>query len=115
MFQKTVINLLLFISTLLLFASVCQAHNVKVLAYVDNSKVYTETYFFNGKAVSNGLVHVFDSHKNKVLEGRTDENGVFAFNPPVLDDLTIVVREMTGHRNTCQIKRDQLVFKVSQR
>lgn len=104
------LKLIILLAFIFLPAGVAKAHNLKVLAYVDDSKVYTETYFFDGRAVSNGQVQVLDSHKNIVLKGRTNENGLFAFSPPVQDDLTIVVHELMGHNNKYIISKEQLVF-----
>ncbi|KIH76312.1 nickel transport protein [Geoalkalibacter ferrihydriticus] len=74
------------------------AHGMSIFAYVDNQVVYTESYFSNGQAVRQGRVLVFDSERNPLLEGETDDEGLFDFPVPKIDDLTLVIEAGMGHK-----------------
>ena len=48
------------------------AHKVNVFAYVEDGKIYTESYFNDGKKCVDSKIEVFDNHGKKLLEGLTD-------------------------------------------
>jgi nickel transport protein len=58
------------------------AHKVNVFAYVEGDKIYSESYFNDGKKCVDSKIEVFDNQENKLLEGITDENGEFSFKTP---------------------------------
>jgi len=101
------ITFLLFILCSLLFISSVFAHRVNIFAYVENDTVYTESYFSDGKTVKNGEVEVYDSSGNKVLEGKTDKNGLFNFKMPKKDNLKIVINASMGHKGSYTISKDE--------
>jgi len=84
------------------------AHKVNIFAYVEGDTVYTESYFPDGTKVKDGVVQVYDSQGNKLLEGKTDENGQFNFEPPRKDDLKIVLVASMGHKNSYTLSTDEL-------
>ena len=94
---------------LLLFTASCTfAHKVNIFAYVEGDTVYTESYFPDGKKVEGGIVQVYDSKGNKLLEGKTDKDGQFNFKPPKKDDLKIVLIATLGHRASYTLSKDEL-------
>ena len=95
--------LLLFLST-----GTALAHKVNVFAYVDGGKIYTESYFADGRPVKGGKVLVYDSRETLLLEGVTDKEGLFSFDIPKVDDLTIVIDATMGHRNRFRLKRAEV-------
>jgi len=85
------------------------AHKVNIFAYVEGDKVYTESYFNDGKKCIESKIEVFDNQGNKLLEGLTDEEGAFSFEIPSGDeDLKIVLTASMGHRAEYSISADEL-------
>jgi len=88
------------------------AHKVNIFAYVEGDKVYSESYFNDGKKCVDSKIEVFDNQGDKLLEGLTDEEGMFSFEIPpedVIDgDLKIVLIASMGHRAEYTISADEL-------
>jgi len=85
------------------------AHKVNVFAYVEGDKVYSESYFNDGKKCVDSKIEVFDNQENKLLEGITDENGEFSFKTPQEEgELKIVLTASMGHRAEYTISADEL-------
>lgn len=85
------------------------AHKVNVFAYVEGEKIYTESYFNDGKKCIDSKIEVFDNQGNKLLEGLTDKEGEFSFEVPSEDgDLKIVLTASMGHRAEYSISADEL-------
>ena len=89
-------------------SSTALAHKVNIFAYVDNGVVYTESYFPDGRAVENGAIEVHDSQGHKLLEGVSDNEGLFSFKVPKKDDLTIVINASMGHKNNFILKKEEI-------
>jgi nickel transport protein len=86
------------------------AHKVNIFAYVEGDKVYTESYFNDGKKCIDSRIEVFDNQGNKLLEGLTDKEGEFSFEVPSEDgDLKIVLTASMGHRAEYIIRADELI------
>ena len=85
------------------------AHKVNIFAYVEGDKVYTESYFNDGKMCVDSKIEVFDNQGNKLLEGLTDKEGAFSFEIPLGDgDLKVVLIASMGHRAEYTISADEL-------
>ena len=85
------------------------AHKVNIFTYVEGNKVYTESYFNDGKKCVSSKMEVFDNQGNKWLEGLTDQEGNFSFEIPQEEgDLKIVLTASMGHRAECIIRADEL-------
>lgn len=91
-----------------LFAGNALAHRVSLFAYVEGGKIYTESYFPDGKPVAGGKLSVYDSQGNLLLEGTTDKEGMFNFTVPKADDLTIVIDASMGHKNHYKLKKNEV-------
>ena len=89
------------------------AHKVNIFAYVEDGTVYTESYFPDGKKVSGGLVEVYDSQGNKLLEGKTNKDGYFNFKPSKRDDLKIFINASMGHKSSYTLSVDELPKKIT--
>ena len=89
------------------------AHKVNIFAYVEGDKVYTESYFNDGKKCIDSKIEVFDNQGNKLLEGLTDKEGEFSFEVPSEDgDLKIVLTVSMGHRAEYSISADEIMGSV---
>jgi nickel transport protein len=95
------------IGLILSFHSSALAHKVYIYAWFDGDTIHTESYF-GSKKVKEGLVQVFDLSGKKLLEGRTNEKGEFAFKSPQKTDLRIVVEAGMGHKNECILKAEEV-------
>lgn len=85
------------------------AHKVNVFAYEEGGRIYTESYFNDGKKCIDSRIEVFDNQGNKLLEGLTDKEGEFSFEVPSEDgDLKIVLTASMGHRAEYSILADEL-------
>ena len=93
---------------LLLIAASAFAHKVNIFAYVEGDKVYTESYFPDGKKIEGRLIEVYDSQGNKLLEGKTDKDGQFNFKPPKKDTFKIVINASMGHKNSYILQANEL-------
>ena len=87
---------------LLLFTVSGRAHKVNVFAYVQGDKVVVEGYFGGNVKAQDSPVEVFDRDGKKILEGKTDTNGMYSFKladlPSMKGDVKIVLGAGMGHR-----------------
>ena len=105
--------ILIFIFLIIIMINISAfAHKVNIFAYVEGEKIYTESYFNDGKKCVDSKIEVFDNRENKLLEGLTDEEGMFSFEIPPEDaidgDLRIVLIASMGHRAEYIIRTDEL-------
>ena len=100
----------LFVTTfvILLLSGTALAHKVNLFAYAEGGKIYTESYFPDGKPVEGGKVMVYDSQDNLILEGVTDNEGLFNFDIPKIDDFNIVINATMGHKNSFKLKKAEV-------
>lgn len=103
--MKSLLNLFMLVVVTLLFSTTALAHKVNLFAYIEAGKVYTESYFPDGRPVKGGKVLVYDSQDNLLLEGVTDKRGLFNFAVPKIDDLIIVLEATMGHKNSFKLKK----------
>ncbi|MCK5915751.1 MAG: hypothetical protein KAG92_06400 [Deltaproteobacteria bacterium] len=73
------------------------AHAASLWCYVDNHRVYVEAFFMGGKKVQGGDILVLDKTGKKLLQGKTDQDGLFDFAPPVEDEMKIILSTESGH------------------
>ena len=105
--------ILIFIFLIIIMINISAfAHKVNIFAYVEGGKIYTESYFNDGKKCIESKIEVFDNQGNKLLEGLTDKEGMFSFKIPpedVIDgDLKLVLTASMGHRAEYIIRADEL-------
>lgn len=74
------------------------AHKVNVFAYVEGDTVVTQSYFSDGRKCRDSLIEVFNKKGEKLIEGTTDEEGVFSFRIPESTDLLIRLTASMGHQ-----------------
>ncbi len=102
------VGILAVLVTFALFQAPAHGHKVNIFAYAENGKIFTESYFPDGKPVEDGVIEVLDSQSQKVAEGKTDKEGKFSLPIPKKDDLTIVINASMGHKNTFLLKKSEL-------
>lgn len=84
------------------------AHKVTIFAWVDGDMIHTRSKFSGGKRVKDSLVVVFDSEGNSLLEGKTDENGMFSFKIPQKTGLKVVLKASMGHMAEWKIPVEEI-------
>ena len=85
------------------------AHGFSLWCEVDSGEVHVEGFFSDGSKVGNARVTVYDSKRNKVVEGTTDDEGRFSFEPPVIENLKIVVSTGFLHKAKCVVTKEELI------
>ena len=109
--KSYLILIFIFLIIIIMDASVF-AHKVNIFAYVEGDKVYSESYFNDGKKCVDSKIEVFENQGNILLEGLTDEEGMFSFEIPSEDviggDLKVVLSASMGHRAEYIIRADEL-------
>jgi len=90
------------------FPTPALAHKVYVYAWVEGDRVQVEGYFNRSQKAQGSLVEVFGPDGRKLLEGKTDEKGLFSFKIPQKTDLKIVLTASMGHKSDYTLKADEL-------
>ena len=93
---------------LLFLPASVSAHNVTVFAWVDGDTIHTQSKFSGGKRVKNAPILVYDSKDILLLEGKTDENGMFSFKIPQKTALKIVLKASMGHLAVWKLQAEEL-------
>lgn len=96
---------------LFLASELSLAHKVDIFVYVEGDVIYTESSFSCGKKVEGGIIEVYDSSGNKLLEGVTNKEGSFNFKLPKRDDLRIVLIAPMGHRASYILSKEEVESK----
>ncbi len=83
------------------------AHKVTVFAWVEDNTVHTQSKFSGGRSAKNAPIVVFNASGEKLLEGRTDTQGRFAFTPPKPEALRVVLMAGSGHRGEWTVAAEE--------
>jgi nickel transport protein len=94
---------------LVFFYRPASAHKVTIFAWIEGDTVHTQSKFSKGKRVKGAPVTVFDSFGNQILEGKTDEKGLFSFKVPQKEDLKVVLHASMGHRAEWTIPAEEIM------
>ena len=105
---RLVIRLTPFCLLLALIVTPVWAHKVTLFAYVEGDKVFTESYFPDGKKVEGGTVQVLDAKGVPLVQGTTDSQGQFVFPLPKKGNLTIVLDAGMGHKNSYLLSESEM-------
>jgi nickel transport protein len=92
-----------------LFPASVAAHKVTIFAWVDGDTIYTQSKFSGGKRVKNAPVLVYGPKDVLLLDGKTDNNGMFFFKIPKKTSLKIVLKASMGHMAVWKIPVEALV------
>lgn len=88
------------------------AHRVNIFAWTEGNQVVAECGFNGGNKVKQGQIAVYDAATGaKLLEGRTDNQGVYRFPLPAegkAHGLRIVVKAGEGHQNEWMMEAAEL-------
>lgn len=106
-FQNIFIIVTIFILSLII-SNQAFAHKVSIFAYSEGGMIYTESYFPDGSPAVNGEIQVYDSNNRLILEGKTNNQGIYDFKVPRVDDLKIILLASMGHRAEFLLKKEDI-------
>ena len=109
-FLRTGVGFLLSITMTFIFIATptVNAHGININAWVEGDRIMTESYFSRENKVIEGQIKVYGPSQKQLLEGRTDEKGLFSFKIPQETDLRIVLESAMGHRAETVLKADEI-------
>ncbi|MDZ4262427.1 MAG: hypothetical protein U1B30_08870 [Pseudomonadota bacterium] len=74
------------------------AHKLNLFAYAEGDTVSVEGYFADGKKAQNSAVKVVDSGGALLVEGVTDDEGMYRFKTPQQGSINIILNAGMGHQ-----------------
>lgn len=89
-------------------SQLAHAHKVNLFAYAEEGEVYVEGYFVDGKRALNSNVKVFNASGELLVEGTTDDSGIYRFAIPEKSDLKITLNAGMGHKGEFSLAADEL-------
>ena len=105
---RSLLAALLVVAVLLsVVPNMTDAHNVSLFAWVEDDQVFTQSKFSGGRWAKNARIEVYNAAGQKLLEGRTDDQGRFAFTPPRPEALRIVLLAGSGHRGEWRVAAEE--------
>ncbi|MCW5212092.1 hypothetical protein VU04_04190 [Desulfobulbus sp. TB] len=110
-------QLALLLAATMLFLSLASsafAHATTLWCYVENNRVYVEAFFMGGKKAQNVKVIIVDSKGEKILEGTTDTEGKFNFEPPYQGDMTILLKVDQAHSADFKLTKQDFLDAASE-
>ncbi len=82
-----------------LLADSAWAHTAYIFAWIENDRVFCESYFSSSKRIVNASIKAFDKDSKLIIVGKTDGRGLFNFKRPHISDfsmLTIMLESSAG-------------------
>ena len=96
--KRTLTIIILTALHLIFLFFIAYAHSVVLWAYVEKGKVYVEAFTQDGSKIKDAKLVVVGKSGNSLIEGKTDAEGKFNFDPPVKDEMTIVMVVDDAHK-----------------
>jgi hypothetical protein len=91
------------ILTLPMLAPMAWAHALGATCRLHGNRVEVEAYYDDDTCACDAVVTVLSSRKEKITEGRTDDNGRWSFAAPPPGKYQVVIDAGAGHRVTRQL------------
>jgi nickel transport protein len=82
---------------------------VVIFAWMEGDTVFTESQFPDGKKIADARIFVRGRDNALLLEGKTDDNGLFSFKIPKITPLHIVLEAGMGHQGEWNISEEEIV------
>ena len=83
--------------------SPAMAHRLGADCTIRGKEVQVEAFFSDNTSAKGARVSVFDSNKNSVVEGRTDDKGAWSFPAPEPGIYRVIIEAGNGHRAEIRI------------
>ncbi len=90
-----------------ILSSVVYAHKVNMFAYQEGGQVFVDGYFADGKKAQESEVSVYDDQGQLLLNGKTDDKGLFVFTPAQKGALRITLDAGLGHKTEYELGADE--------
>jgi len=84
------------------------AHRVNLFAQIEKGKVVCRCYYGDGTPVRQQQIEVLNTSGVILMKGETNDQGIYTFDPPVKDDLKIVLDVGMGHRAETVVSASEL-------
>ncbi len=90
------------------------AHKVIIFAWVEDGMIYSESQFASKRKAKGCPIIVTNDRGDIVHEGKTDDQGEYAFKIPegTDSDLTLTLKAGEGHQGRWKIPRQELLTNV---
>ncbi len=88
-------------------SSAVYAHKVNMFAYQEGGQVFVDGYFADGKKAQKSEVAVYDEQGQLLLNGETDNEGMFVFTPAHEGALRITLDAGLGHKAEYELSADE--------
>ena len=88
-------------------SSAVYAHKVNMFAYQEGGQVFVDGYFADGKKAQKSEVAVYDEQGQLLLNGETDDEGMFVFTPAHKGALRITLDAGLGHKTEYKLSADE--------
>lgn len=101
----------------LFISTPCFAHKVRIFAWAEGDTIHTESKFSGGKPALNSTITVLNSSTgDEILQGKTNQQGLFQFPAPdsSIAEINIVINSGDGHKNNWLYQLDQPVDVASE-
>lgn len=95
-------------------ASIAYAHKVMIFAWIEKDIVHTESKFGGGKKVKNAQITVYDLNDTLLVQGKTDDNGLYSFSIPNNKALKIVLYAGMGHQAQWILNENEIANSIKQ-
>lgn len=92
----------------LFWSTAALAHRVIIFGWVEGDRVITQSRFSRKRPVKGGDVSVFDENEKRVVSGKTDDKGEYAFQIPGKGPLRIVLTAGSAHKAEWMLSRADL-------
>jgi nickel transport protein len=81
-----------------LFTILSFAHKINLFTYKEGNKIFVEGYFSDGVPVKNSLIEIYNEKGEKIINGKTNEEGLYSFEIPECKKIKIVLTGDMGHK-----------------
>ena len=74
------------------------AHKINVFTYKEGNKIFVEGYFQDGSPTKNSVIEIYNEKGEKIIEGKTNSEGIFSFDIPNAKKIKVVLNADMGHK-----------------
>jgi nickel transport protein len=87
-----------FLFFFLFLSGIIFAHKINIFTYKEGNKIFVEGYFQDGSPTKNAVIEIYNEKAEKIIEGKTDLEGIFSFDIPDAKKIKVVLNADMGHR-----------------
>lgn len=87
-----------------IFSSFSFSHKINIFTYKEGRKIFVEGYFTDGTPAKNSLIQVYNEKGEKIIEGKTNAEGIFSFDIPNCKNIKIFLTGDAGHKISTEME-----------